>query len=95
MAKAIVTKKPTPATPEKPAAKANPLADAKKTIGAALNQMQGLHAFLRALGEAAERGGVVDVNDLCFGFDYLLDATIATTERARDLIIQAGKGGAA
>jgi len=87
------TSKPAPAKPQKPVEKPDPLADAEKLITAALNQMHGLQSFLKGLGEADAHGGVAEIDDLCFGFSYLLQGTWDSAERARALIIQARKGG--
>jgi hypothetical protein len=73
----------------------NPLAEAHKELGAVIKQLNGLQTFLRGLGEASGKSNVVDLNDLTFGFSFLLDATEASVQRANKLLSEALKGGAA
>ena len=92
MAKRILSKTASPAPPQ---TTAEILTRAAKELEASENQMKGLQSFLRALGEADASRGVVDINDLCFGFSYLLDATREGISEVRKLIAAAQKGGAA
>jgi hypothetical protein len=76
----------------------NVVAEAHKEMGRIVHQLEGLSTFCKALGEANEKSGsVVDLNDLTFGFSYLLDATEAHAEQVRALLGKAlgEKGGAA
>ncbi len=72
--------------------KKEPLIEAEKRLTSIVNQLEGLSVFLKALGEAAENGSaVVDLHDLTFGFDNLLDATKAYTVQTHDMVSQAIK----
>lgn len=67
------------------------LAQAQKELEAASNQLSGLQTFLKALGESAN-SSVMNINDLTFGFGYLLDAAEMTVKLAKEFVERA-KGG--
>ena len=75
---------------KKPKTKLEEIEHQAKSI---VNQISGLQSFLRALGEAHSHQAVVDINDLTFGFSYLLDATQTTAKSVQSMLAQLQKGG--
>jgi hypothetical protein len=57
-------------------------------LTAIAGELAGLQSFLRAIGEAAGGHDIVDLQDLTFGFSYLLDLTEAHIERALELVAE-------
>jgi len=78
------------AAPKTPNINPEKLAGAERLLQAVVGQLDGLDTFLLTLADADKT--LTSVNDLSWGFGYLLRATSDTAERARELL-QEAKGG--
>lgn len=91
MSKTVKQSTTSTASPKTPKIDAGKLAEAEKLLQAVVGQLDGLDTFLLTLADSDKT--LTSINDLSWGFGYLLRATSDTAERAQALL-QEAKGGA-